>query len=330
MLLSFALLIVGLVLLVWSADRFVDGAVDIASHYGMSPLLIGMVIVGFGTSAPEMLVSAMAAFKGNASIALGNAYGSNIANIALILGITALIKPIEVRPQVVRREIPILLIGMLLSVALLYNNALERIDAILLLVAFFGIMGWTFLEGKKEQKIISANMSAEEKATESANKETKNNSLKKSFFWLILGFVVLLVSSRMLVIGAVEIATSFGVSDLVIGLTVIALGTSLPELASSIAAVRKNQHDIALGNILGSNLFNLLAVVGIAGVISPMEVDPIVLYRDMGVMFFVTILLFIQSFGFFGRAKRITRAEGILLIAVYLAYTAYLFYTILN
>ncbi len=337
MLLSFVLVIVGLVLLVWSADCFVDGAVDIASYFGMSPLLIGMLIVGFGTSAPEMVVSAIAAFEGNGSLALGNAYGSNITNIALVLGVTAIIKPVEVRPQVVRREIPILFITMFLTVALFYNEYLERIDAVVLLAVLFGIMTWTFLEGKKEQKILSISTSgANEKEIESAGVadlvaiETEKNSLGKSFFWLVLGFVVLLASSRMLVIGAIDIATSLGVSDLVIGLTVVAFGTSLPELAASIAAVRKNEHDIAIGNVLGSNLFNLLAVVGIAGVISPMVIDPIVIYRDIAVMFFVTVLLFIQSIGLFGTAKRITRGNGILLIIIYLTYTAYLFYTILN
>lgn len=250
-------LIVGLALLVWSADRFVEGSASTARYFGMPPLLIGMVIVGFGTSAPEMVVSALAAFEGSPGIALGNAYGSNIANIALILGVTALISPIMVHSTVLRKELPILTLLTILSVALIADLDLSRLDALVLLPVFGGLMAWTIYQGLKRKDDSLAN----EIEAETSEKEMP---LKRAVFWLVVGLLMLIASSRILVWGAVEIAQIFGVSDMIIGLTVVAVGTSLPELASSVIAARKGEHDIALGNVLGSNLFNTLAVVGIA------------------------------------------------------------------
>lgn len=322
MVLAILALVCGLILLVWSADRFVDGAAVSAKHFGMPPLLIGMVIVGFGTSAPEMIVSAFAASQGNPSIALGNAYGSNITNIALILGLTALMKPISVHSQVLRKELPILLAITALSAFQLYDNDISRLDALVLLGVFFALMTWTIYTGLKKRG-DTLGLEVEEES------EVHQMPIRKAILWLFVGLLFLIISSRILVWGAVEIARGLGVSDLIIGLTIVAIGTSLPELASSIIACRKGEHDIALGNILGSNLFNTLAVVGIAGVISPMTVGPEVLSRDVAVMGGLTVLLFLFCFGFKGpNTGRINRFEGAILLACYIGYTTYLVSTI--
>ncbi|MBL7048915.1 MAG: calcium/sodium antiporter [Nitrospira sp.] len=315
-------LIIGLVLLIWSADRFVEGSASTARHFGMPPLLIGMVIVGFGTSAPEMVVSALASIDGNAGIALGNAFGSNICNIALILGVSALINPIMVHSTVLRKELPILTLVTILTVILLADLDLSRLDAVILLLVFAGLMAWTIYQGLKQK----ADTLAKEVEFETAEKEMP---IKRAVFWLIAGLLVLIASSRILVWGAVEIAQIFGVSDMIIGLTIIAVGTSLPELASSVIAARKGEHDIALGNVLGSNLFNTLAVVGIAGSIHPLAVEPETLSRDMVVMGALTISLFLIGYGFRGRQGRINRLEGAALLLVYVGYTAWLISTVM-
>ena len=319
---AFLAVIAGLVLLVWSADRFVDGSASVARHFGMPPLLIGMVIVGFGTSAPEMVVSALAAMQNNPGIALGNAYGSNITNIALILGITALISPIAVHSQVLRKELPILTAVTLLAAWQLGDGALTRIDALALLGVFAGLMTWTIVQGvRKKTDALGQEMEAELTG--------QTMPMNRAFLWVVVGLLLLIASSRLLVWGAVEIAHGFGVSDLIIGLTIVAVGTSLPELASSVIAARKGEHDIALGNILGSNLFNTLAVVGIAGAIRPMPVAPEVLTRDMVVMGALTLALFVIGFGFRGPG-RINRLEGTVLLACYVGYTAYLVVGVFN
>lgn len=309
----------GLALLVWSADKFVDGAASTARYLGMSSLLIGMVVVGFGTSAPEMVVSAFAACQGNPGIALGNAYGSNITNIALILGVTAVISPVTLHSQVLRRELPILTAATGLAAWQLIDNDLSRLDAIVLLIVFAGLMGWTIRRGLKGAKDALAQEEQEEQ-------DEHTMPIRQALFWLIVGLVVLIGSSRLLVWGAVEIAVGFGVSDLLIGLTIVAVGTSLPELASSVIAARKGEHDIALGNVLGSNLFNTLAVVGIAGAIHPLAVRPEVLRRDVLVMAVLTLSLFVMGIGKRGQG-RISRVEGGVLLLCYVGYTTYLVVT---
>ncbi|MCK0514238.1 calcium/sodium antiporter [Anaerobiospirillum sp. NML120448] len=320
MLLPIAAIIAGLILLVWSADRFVDGSAATARYFGMPSLLIGIIIVGFGTSAPEMVVSALAATAGNPGIALGNAYGSNITNIGLILGFTALISPIAVSSQVVRKELPILLAISAMAAWQIYDGELTRLDAIILLAVFALIMGTTIYQELKKKN------HAPQDAQDTQDAQESSMSLPKAIMWLVLGLVLLIVSSRMLVWGAVEIAHALGISDLIIGLTIVAVGTSLPELASSIIAAIKNEHDIALGNIIGSNLFNTLAVVGIAGSIAPMEVSFEVLTRDVTVMCALTVALLIFALGKKGKA-RINRFEGALLLLSYIAYTVYLIST---
>ncbi|MGK2944066.1 MAG: calcium/sodium antiporter [Desulfuromonadales bacterium] len=314
---AFLAIMFGLALLVWSADRFVEGSASTARHFGMPPLLIGMVIVGFGTSAPEMVVSAISASQGNPGIALGNAYGSNITNIALILGLTALISPIAVHSQVLHKELPILTAVTALAAWQLWDGDISRNDALILLGVLGGLMVWTIWQGMQKNADALAREMEQELGI-------RDMPLRRAVVWLIVGLVLLIASSRILVWGAVEIARGFGVSDLIIGLTIVAIGTSLPELASSIIATRKGEHDIALGNILGSNLFNTLAVVGIAGIIHPMTVGPEVFSRDIMVMSALTISLFVIGYGFRGRPGCINRFEGAILLVCYISYTAYL------
>lgn len=318
MILYLGAILAGFAILVWSADKFVDGAAATAKHLGMPSLLIGILIVGFGTSAPEMVVSAIAAMEGNTGLALGNAIGSNIVNIALILGVTAVVAPITVNSKIVKKEIPLLLLIVLFSGYLLSDNTLTFAEGIILLFGFFALVGWSIfaaikgkgdaLESDMEDELIEHDM-----------------SLKAGIIWLIIGLVLLIGSSRLLVWGAVGVATEFGVSDLIIGLTIVALGTSLPELAASVIAARKGEHDIAIGNVVGSNMFNILAVIGIAVVIAPMNNIPLeVLQRDWIVMLVLTIALLVISYGFKAKNGVINRVEGIILILCYVAYNTYL------
>ncbi len=311
-------IVVGLGLLVWSADRFVEGAASTARYFGMPPLLVGMVIVGMGTSAPEMTVSVLAASQGSPGIALGNAYGSNITNIALILGLTALISPIIVHSQVVRKELPILMGVTLLAAWQLWDGEVSRADATVLLLVFAALMAWTIWQGMRSKR-DSLGQEIEAELSE------HEMPIRHALMWTVIGLVVLIISSRLLVWGAVDIAQSLGVSDMIIGLTIVAVGTSLPELASSVIAARKGEHDIALGNIIGSNLFNTLAVVGLAGVIHPMAVDAEVFSRDILVMIGLTFLLFVMAYAFNKqRSGRINRIEGGFLMLCYVSYTSYL------
>ncbi len=313
----------GLALLLWSADKFVDGAASIAVYLGMPPLLIGMVILGFGTSAPEMLVSALAATQGNPGLALGNAYGSNVANIALVLGVTALISPIAVQSKLLRKELPILSGITLLAIFQLLDGELSRGDAWVLLAVFGALFSWTIIQGLR---------SNDDRLNEELEQDMPDRIMSrgKAWLWLIVGLLTLVGSSRLLVWGAVELARGFGVSDLIIGLTIVAIGTSLPELMSSVLAARKGEHDMALGNVIGSNLFNTLAVVGIAGAIQPFPVDPMVLSRDMIVMALLTLSLFVMGFKIRPGSRRINRLEGAILLSSFCAYMGFLVFVYLS
>ncbi len=310
----------GLVLLVWSADRFVDGAASIANHYAVPPLLIGMIIIGFGTSAPEMMVSAFAAFEENPGLALGNAYGSNIANIAIILGATALICPIAVHSTVVKKEIPILLGVTILSAVLLMDGVVSRSDALILFGVFAGLLAWSIYEGLHNRDDVLGDEVED-------GLDVRQSSPRRAILWVIVGLIVLVLSSRLLVWGAVEIAVGLGVPNLVIGLTIVAIGTSLPEFAASMSAALKGQPDLAIGNVLGSNLFNTLAVVGIAGAINPMIVPSEVLHRDLLVVGLLTGALLVVCFGL-KRPGIINRVEGALLLISYAGYTMWLLYSV--
>lgn len=321
MALALLAVLVGFALLIWSADRFVDGAAATAAHAGMPSLVIGMVVVGIGTSAPEMVVSAMAALDGTPGLALGNALGSNIANTGLILGVTALVAPICVHSKIIKRELPLLLVIGLGVGLMLWNLRLERWESLVLLAGFFALIGWSVwaaLHGKTD--VLQGEVDQEIR--------THDMTLPRALFWLLAGLVLLVISSRILVWGAVSIAEAVGVSDLIIGLTIVALGTSLPELAASVIAARKGEHDIALGNIVGSNMFNLLAVIGIAGVIAPiggMEAE--VLVRDWLTMMGLLIALLIMAYGFRGPGL-INRWEGSLLLLAYCVYNSYLVFQV--
>mgnify|MGYP003614405480 FL=1 len=318
MILYLAAIIAGFAILVWSADKFVEGAASTAKHLGMPSLLIGILIVGFGTSAPEMVVSAIAAMEGNPALALGNALGSNIVNIALILGITAIVAPITVNSKIVKKEIPLLLLIVLASGYLLLDNSLTLGEGIVLISGFFTLIAWSIVSAFRGRgDTLEAEMDSELIEHEM--------SLKAGIIWLIIGLVLLIASSRLLVWGAVGVAHEFGVSDLIIGLTIVALGTSLPELAASVIAARKGEHDIAIGNVVGSNMFNILAVIGIATIIAPMNGIPVeVLNRDWIVMFVLTIALLVMAYGFRNKEGKITRFEGMILVVCYIAYNSYL------
>lgn len=308
--------IAGLALLVWSADKFVMGASATAQQMGISPLVIGMLIIGFGTSAPELIVSLQAALEGNPGLALGNAVGSNIANIALILGATALMMPIAVQSRVIKREIPLLLGIAVLLFVVMWDFYLGVVDGAILLVLLLAIVGFNFWEAKHSEPDAYLDELEEELPPAMP--------MKSALTWTIVGLLLLVGSSKLLVWGAVSLAQLFGVSDLVIGLTIVAIGTSLPELASSIAAARKGEAELAIGNVVGSNLFNSLGVIGIPGVLAPFAVDHVVLQRDLPIMTGLTVLMLFMALGRKGPGQ-INRWEGVILLLMFVGYQALLF-----
>ncbi len=320
MLLPVVAIIAGLALLVWSSDRFVEGSSAIAFNLGVSPLVIGLTVVGFGTSAPEMLVAIFAAYEGNAGLAIGNAIGSNIANIGLILGITALVMPMVIHSRIIRLELPVLIGVTVLTLILLLDNHLSALDGALLLVTLLTILTWLVRDaiGAKKRDVL---------ASEICDEIPRRMDLKTAIFWFVAGLIVLLASAKLLVWGAVSIAHTMGVSDLVIGLTIVAIGTSLPELAASITSTLRNEPDLAIGNVIGSNLFNLLAVLAIPSLISPTTLPAQVLARDYPVMLGLTIVLFIMAFHFRSDRRKINRLEGAILLTAFLGYQFLLFYT---
>jgi len=318
-LLSIAAIVIGLGLLVWGAERFVHGASAIAKNFGVPPLIIGLTIVGIGTSAPEILISIIAAYQGNPALAVGNALGSNIANIALVLGITAIVLPLTVKSEVLRREYPIMFGVMLLALVLLLDNHLGRLDGVILISGLFIMLYWMIRQGKKQPS---------DPLEKEFEQEIPKISTPKALLWFTLGLVVLIISSRGLVWGSVNIAKAAGISDLVIGLTIVAIGTSLPELAASIISALKKEHDIAIGNIIGSNMFNILVVLGIPGLISPHIIDPAVLNRDFPLMIGLSVVLFLMAYGFKKKEGHINRLEGSLLLGGYTAYMVVLYYTV--
>ena len=321
LLISVLAILSGFVLLVWGADRFVHGAAATARNLGVSTLVVGLTVVGFGTSAPEILVSVMAAFSGNPGLAVGNAIGSNITNIGLVLGITALITPLAVNSTTLRREFPLMLLISLLALLLVLDLTLSHTDGIILISGLALMLFWLVHIAK--QKKFPEPMKSE------YEREIPIIPLKKALLWVFIGLVVLLLSSRMLVFGAVNIAQMMGISDLVIGLTIVAIGTSLPELAASVMSALKNEPDIAIGNILGSNMYNLLAVLGAPGLIAPIPLEPSVLSRDFAFMIGLSITLFIFAYGFRGPG-RINRFEGGALLGIYCSYMVVLYFSLQN
>ena len=313
-------ILIGFILLAWSADRFVNGAAALARHLGISPLIVGLTIVGFGTSAPELVVSAIAALAGNPSLAIGNAIGSNIANIGLVLGITAIISPLFIASSILKREYPLMVAAMLLVFVILIDGQLGRLEGIILFVSLLGVLIWTVFTGIREGRnpIATADDALEiEFESELALDDIMPRA--KAIFWLLAGGILLVVSSRILVWGATTIATSLGISDLVIGLTIVAIGTSLPEIAASVASVVKGENDIAIGNVLGSNIFNSLGVIGLAALIRPTSVSADALYRDLPVMIGLAILLYILLYSHKGQPS-LSRMSGFFLLSLYVAY----------
>ncbi len=301
----------GLVLLVAGADRFVTGAAALARNLGVAPMVVGLTIVGFGTSAPEMLVSGIAAWQGNPGLGIGNALGSNVTNIALIIGATAVLRPLRVRSLTLRRELPVLMAVTLAALALMADGHLGRLDGALLMGGLALLLYAVLLLARRDRRDpLAAEFAAEMPAAMPTG---------RALLWLAAGLAGLLIGSRVLVWGAVALAQALGVSDLVIGLTVVAVGTSLPELAASVAGALKGEDDIAVGNVIGSNMFNLLAVLGLPGLIRPAPFEPAVLTRDFPVLIALTIALFAMAYGFRGEG-RINRWEGLLLLAAFVAY----------
>jgi cation:H+ antiporter len=324
MLISYiAAILVGLVLLIWSADRFIDGASSIARTMGISPLIIGMLIIGLGTSAPEMLVSGVAALQGNPGLGIGNAIGSNITNITMVLGITAIFFVLPVHSSLLKKELPLVLFSAVLAWYLMSDGFFSRFDGIILVITLALILTWMILSAKKEVRQHEHDPLIEETLEELPDELP----LKQSIIWTIVGLLLLLVSSKMLVWGASNIASQLGVSDLIIGLTIVAIGTSLPELAATISSARKGETDLAVGNIVGSNLFNTLGVLALPGLIQPLKLPPEVLSRDILVMLILTVVLLVFSFGCFKGSKgKFTRNKGIILLIAFIAYEALLFY----
>ena len=312
MLLNIVQLVGGFLLLVWAADRLVAGASATARNLGVSPLIIGLIIVGFGTSAPELVVSAVATYRGNSGLALGNAIGSNIANVGLILGLTAVIYPLRIESTTLKREYPLLLLIMLTVLYRALDLLYSRVEGWLLLVGLVAMVTWLARLGmqRPESDPLAANLEAE---------IPTDVPTRIAVFWLLISLVALPASSHFLVEGAVGIARTLGVTDTVIGLTVVAFGTSLPELATAITSAFRREDDLAIGNIIGSNMFNLLGVLGIASTIKPVEVQSVILGRDFPVMFLLTGLMFLLASDFRGPG-RIGRTAGVLLLAIFVAY----------
>ena len=316
--------LIGLAILVWSADMFIDGATTLANGLGVPSFLIGVVILGLGTSAPEMVVSVLAALEGSPELALGNAYGSNIMNIALVLGTTALISPIIIHKSIVKRDLPLLLVITLLAAWQLRDGQLSQSDGITLLLGLGAVLIFQIVMNlrssrQEDKKIASKNNEHNEEHSE--NKDRQSAGISRGLASLIIGMSILILSSRAIVWGAVELATFWGLSELIIGLTVVAVGTSLPELVASLSAARKGEHDMALGNIIGSNIFNTLGVVGLAALITPISADPIILSRDVLVMELLTLLLVALCVFAYTKKRSFGRTSGAILLLFFIGYS---------
>ena len=307
--------IVGLLFLIWGADRFVHGAAATARNLGIPPLLIGLTIVAMATSAPEILVSVVAALRGEPDLAIGNAIGSNIANVGLVLGVVALLRPVELKSATLRREMPALLAVSLLTVSLFLDSYLGRVDGLVLLAGLVIVMIWLIRLGLRSSAgdPLQAEFDAE---------IPKHMSMRVAVFWLVVGIATLLLGAHWMVDGAIDIAKILGVSEVVIGITMVALATSIPELAVSVVSAFRGEYGLAIGNIVGSNIFNLLAVIGVAATIHPAVLPPSVLSLHIFVMVAFTLVLFAMTYEYEGRGQ-ITRVEGLALIAAYLAYQGY-------
>lgn len=305
------LMIVGFAALIWSADKFLSGAAATATNLGVSNVVIGLTVVSLGTSAPEIVVALTAALEGNAILAIGNAIGSNIANIGLVLGITAIIAPLPFSKNVLRRELPWLLGATVLAVVLLFDRELSFVDGLILLAGLAYIL-WQLLRSEK-------NIDPAESALANEVEELPVMRQGSAILWLLVGLAVLLASAQLLVYAATEIAIELGISSMIIGLTIVAIGTSLPELAATVGSAIKGHSDIAIGNIVGSNILNILAVLAVPGLISSTALDFTALWRDSGMMLALTLMLALFAYGLNSRAV-ITRFEGFVMLLAWIGY----------
>ena len=323
MLTSLAAIVFGLAILVWSADRFVDGAASIARQLGVSSMIIGITIIGFGTSAPEILISVIAVLEQTPDIAIGNALGSNIANIGLILGITALVMPLPIAREILNQEFPLLLLATAVMSWCLYDGVLDTLDGMLLLT-LLAVTLWYLVKAHQRYPVAS---DAEVEPAEGIEADV---SLLGASGWVFAGLVLLVGSSKLLIWGATGIAHQLGISELIIGLTIVALGTSLPELAASVASVKKNEPDLAIGNIIGSNLFNSLAVIGIPATITSFSINKLAVTRDLPVVIAITLLFYILSRFPVTGAQNLSRLKGLLLLSAFVIYQLYLYYGVMT
>lgn len=313
-LLPWIAILLGFVGLIWSADRFVDGSATIASRFGISKLIIGLTVVAFGTSAPEVVVSISSSLKDSGDLAIGNAIGSNLANIGLVLGITALIAPLPIKTHILKQEFLIMLGVFALAGLFLFDSKLSLIEGIILVSMLLPLLLWIAYSKKQHP--------------EDEEDLPEVTSMKAGILWFFVGLSCLIASAEVLVWGAKIIALELGVSPLIIGLTVVAVGTSLPELAASVMSALKGHHDIAIGNVIGSNIFNLLLVMGIAPIIKPLVMEAEVFSRDFAAM--SIIALFLGSAMLFSYLKskgnsQLGRLAGIALLLLYGSYFILLF-----
>ncbi|MDE0061533.1 MAG: calcium/sodium antiporter [Gammaproteobacteria bacterium] len=309
-------LIVGFMALVWSADKFLSGAASTAHNLGVSKILIGLTIVSIGTSAPEIFVAITASLAGNPLLGIGNAIGSNIANIGLVLGVTALVAPLPFSVRVLQAELPWLLGATLLALVLMFNLELNVVDSLILLAGLLLILYFLVSQRTPAHTEISETIQAD-------LDELPEMTTWQGVLWLIGGLVILVASSHLLVWSASDIAHRLGVSDLVIGLTIVAVGTSLPELAATVAAAVKGHTDIAIGNVVGSNILNILAVLAVPGFVTTVQMEPVALWRDCGMMAALTLLLALFAYGINSRAV-ITRFEGAVMLLAWVGYNSLL------
>ncbi len=318
MLTDIACILIGIALLIWSADKLTDGAAAIATNYGVPKLIVGLTIIAIGSSAPEMVVSAVAAIGDSSPLAIGNALGSNIVNIALVLSITTLITPLLICSNILKREMPLLIILSGFGALLLWDGYLSRIDGYLMIATLIAYLIWLVWIGlKSSNKDIMLQEMVDELPAGMSN--------RKAIFWVIMGLIVLIISSDLLVMGATHIALTLGISELAVGVTIVAIGTSLPELAASIAGAMKKEHDMVIGNIIGSNIFNILGVLGIAGIIAPTsDIPDQVFTLHLPAMLAVTIGLYILSHGY-GKDSHLGRKEALVLLAAYILFDIILF-----
>lgn len=315
------LLIAGFVLLLFGAEALVRGASKLAAAFGISPLVIGLTVVAFGTSAPEMAVSTLSAANGQADIALGNVVGSNIFNILMILGLSAVVAPLTVSLQLIRLDVPLMIGASVLVFLMALDGSIGRLDGLLLVAGIIAYTGFLIRQSRREGQDIQAEYAKEF----SAKEPLSSMRLVRDIVLVLAGLGLLVLGSNWLVDGAVMVAEKLGVSELIIGLTIVAAGTSLPELATSVVATIRGERDIAVGNVIGSCLFNLLAVLGLAGSVSAsgVAVSPGAMHVDLPVM----ILTFVACLPVFFTGRRISRGEGALFLAGYVAYVAYLILT---